>query len=148
MYVFNTDWYLSHLAHHVKSRFLVLPLTTPSEIIFWQNCFKQCMQVACPAYLIISVGTKKVNHFPRPCTVTCWYLTRPINLLCNCPPNPSIKVILTCLLPLHARWKWRLKQRPEEMVLRQVWEKSEFATRGPSKLTKQPNKRKNRCSHY
>jgi hypothetical protein len=36
----------------------------------------------------------------------------------------------------------------EEMVLRQVWEKSEFVTRGPSKLAKPPNNRKNRCSHY
>ena len=30
------------------------------------------------------------------------------------------------LLPLHTRRKWRLKQRTEEMVLRQVWEKSEL----------------------
>jgi len=30
----------------------------------------------------------------------------------------------------------------EEMVIRQVWEKSEFVTRGPSKLAKQPNNHK------
>ena len=30
----------------------------------------------------------------------------------------------------------------EEMVIRQVWEKSEFVTRGPSKLAKQSNNRK------
>jgi len=30
----------------------------------------------------------------------------------------------------------------EEMVLRQVWENSEFVTRGPSKLAKQPNNHK------
>ena len=31
----------------------------------------------------------------------------------------------------------------EEMVVRQVWKKSEFVTRGPSKLAKQPNN----CKH-
>jgi len=58
-----------------------------------------------------------------------------------CPPSPPIKVCLTSP-PLHARRKRRLKQRTEEMVIRQVWEKSESVTREPSKLAKQPNNRK------
>jgi hypothetical protein len=55
-----------------------------------------------------------------------------------CPPSPPIKVCL--MSPPSPREKEATAQAtPKRRWLRRVWEKSEFVTRGPSKLAKQPN---------
>ena len=120
------------------------------------TCFKNqtSILIMTARLLILTFG----RNFESSCHDESWY--GPL-----CWHSPLL--LLLCLLPLWNRSRWTsVSAKPphkgvfnvstlstregidgssnaqEEMVFRQVWEKSEFVTRWPSKLAKQPNNHK------